>query len=491
MTEHNLIELKADVETLAATVRAEGETIAAAWAPWIERPEFKASAANLADYLALRRRDIRPLQRRLMAHGLSSLGRLESRVQPTLNAVLAALDAFTDAAPRRPLPSEAEFFDGEHRLAERTTEILGPVSQTRAVHLLITCPPEAAEGPEFMRRLARMGVEAVRINCAHDDAAAWGRMIGYAREASAATGRPIKILMDLAGPKIRTGLIRPVDGHRRVGVDDLFAIAIPGQLDKADEGLIAVECTLPQALMAAKPGERIFVDDGKLATVVESVSPWGVTVRVTTSPDEDGYKLKEEKGVNFPDTHFSIPALTEKDIVDLAFIAEHADGIEFSFVQSEEDVAALHRALERIRPDWRKLSLILKIETTRALGNLPDILARAAGRQPTAIMIARGDLAVEIGFSRLAEMQEELLWIGEAAQVPVIWATQVLEHLIKKGVPLRGEMTDAAMSARAECVMLNKGPNLFAAITELDTLLSRMSENQYKKAPRLRRLTSW
>jgi pyruvate kinase len=106
-------------------------------------------------------------------------------------------------------------------------------------------------------------------------------------------------------------------------------------------------------------------------------------------------------------------------------------------------------------------------------------------------MIARGDLAIEIGFARTAEMQEEILWIGEAAHVPVIWATQVLEQLIRKGKPSRGEMTDAAMAARAECVMLNKGPYVFEAIDELQRLLERMEEHQRKKTPQLRRLKSW
>ena len=92
---------------------------------------------------------------------------------------------------------------------------------------------------------------------------------------------------------------------------------------------------------------------------------------------------------------------------------------------------------------------------------------RAAGRQPFGVMIARGDLAVELGFERLAEMQEEILWLCEAAHVPVIWATQVLEDLVKSGLPTRGEMTDAAMAGRAECVMLNKGPNVGEAITAL------------------------
>lgn len=205
-----------------------------------------------------------------------------------------------------------------------------------------------------------------------------------------------------------------------------------------------------------------------------------------------GVKLKPEKGINFPDTDLHCAALTDQDRQDLDFVAQHADGIGYSFVQSAQDVALLQEELERRRPDdWRSLSLILKIETTRAVRALPAILTRAAGQQPTAIMIARGDLAVEIGFARMAEMQEEILWLGEAAHVPVIWATQVLERLIKKGAPSRGEMTDAAMAARAECVMLNKGPYLRRAIAELDSLLGRMDEHQHKKTPRLRRLRSW
>jgi pyruvate kinase len=106
-------------------------------------------------------------------------------------------------------------------------------------------------------------------------------------------------------------------------------------------------------------------------------------------------------------------------------------------------------------------------------------------------MIARGDLAVEIGYQRLAEIQEEILWLCEAAHVPVIWATQVLENLVKTGAPSRGEITDAAMAERAECVMLNKGPFVAAAVTALEDVLMRMQAHQLKKTPQLRALHSW
>lgn len=239
---------------------------------------------------------------------------------------------------------------------------------------------------------------------------------------------------------------------------------------------------LTEALRRIEPGQRILLDDGKLDLTVLRREPWGVVAKIVGGPREKGYKLKAEKGVNFPDTEIKVPALTDEDREALRFVARHADGIGFSFVQDVEDVRLLQEALTRERPDdWRRLGLLLKIETKRAVRNLPDLLVRAAGRQPTAAMIARGDLAVEIGFARLAEMQEEILWICEAAQIPAIWATQVLESLIKTGLSSRGEMTDAAMAARAECVMLNKGPFVFEGIAEIDRLIGRMSEHIRKK----------
>lgn len=491
MTIRSVNKLLDEVEHLRSSVLAKADEISSRWEGWIERPEFADSAKNFAHYLALRQFDIRPLQLQLMARGLSSLGRAESRVLPTLDAVRGVLNVLAGQAASTAEP-DAAFFAGEAWIAVRTAELLGPSSHRRPVHFLITAPSEAATDASFMVGLADLGVEAVRINCAHDDQDAWARMIEHVNAAEQKTGRRMRILMDLAGPKIRTGGVREGESQKRVTQGDEFAITATGELDAAGQNLPAVECTLKEALDTASRGNRIFIDDGKVAAHVVRTEPWGVVVSVDNCPAAKGYKLKPEKGINFPDAALTLPALTQTDLGNLSFIARHADGIEFSFVQQADDVAALQAALAKERPaDWHRLGLVLKIETGHAVANLPDILVRAAGRQPTALMIARGDLAVEIGFARLAEMQEEILWLGEAAQIPVIWATQVLEHLIKKGVPSRGEMTDAAMSARAECVMLNKGPYLFKAIAELDKLLGRMGEHMHKKTPRLRQLRSW
>lgn len=169
-----------------------------------------------------------------------------------------------------------------------------------------------------------------------------------------------------------------------------------------------------------------------------------------------------------------------------------ADLIGYGFVQGAEDILRLQEHLADLRPrDWQYFGLVAKIETGRAVARLPEIMVAAAGRQPTAVMIARGDLAIEIGFERLAEMQEEIMWLAEGAHIPVIWATQVLESLVRKGLPSRGEMTDAAMSVRAEAVMLNKGPHLVEGVEALDRLLNRMRDHQDKKTPKLRALRTW
>ena len=480
-----------EIDELIGAIQRESAGQFASWSGRIERADFTASAQNLAHYMAVRHRDLRPMQRSLMALGLSSLGRLESRVLPTLKAVKNALAALGGLNREEEVPEE-EFFAGERLLSARTVELLGPLRVSRHSAVMVTCPTEAADDSGFMMALAQRRVEALRINCAHDGVDQWSRMIEHARTAEKASGHRFKVVMDLGGPKVRTGEAHAPEGEERIGKGALLAITPCGALPRVDltDRHFAVECTLSEALAAAKAGDR-DINDGKIGARVERVEPWGLVTRIDRVAAK-GARLKPEKGLNFPDTELAVSALTEKDLADLDFVAGHADGVGFSFVQSAADVAQLQDELARRRPDnWRTLSLVLKIETARAVCNLPDIVVQAAGRQPTGIMIARGDLAVEIGFGRMAEMQEEILWIGEAAHVPVIWATQVLEHLVQKGTPSRGEMTDAAMSARAECVMLNKGPHLLEALDELDRLLERMEAHQHKKTPQLRRLRSW
>ena len=501
--------LLSNLQSLRQKVESEGAITFNQWQSGIHRAEFLPSALNLAQYLALRQYDLRDIQSALMPWGLSSLGRIEARVMPNLDAVIAALEVMcgkcsTENFHRQPLES---FFEGNRLLHQHTKELFGTASLHRRVRIMVTLPTETATDYELVREIIRRGANSVRINCAHDNSEMWESMIAHVRRAAQENGTSCKVMMDLAGPKIRTGKVFKPPDKKRVFQGD--RILLSRCLPKSESKLEIVEaiaspvdnfqicCTIPEILDLLVVDAPVYIDDGKIRTRV--VDPQyrlpngelGLLLQVTHASPK-GVKLLPEKGLNFPKTILSLSPLTAKDLIDLDFVATHADIIGYSFVQQPADIDLLQQELS-LRLDGRSPNpaIVAKIETAIAVSNLPELIIHAASKQSFGVMIARGDLAVEIGYQRLTEIQEEILWICEAAHVPVIWATQVLESLVKDGAPSRGEMTDAAMAERAECVMLNKGPFIAEAITILDDVLTRMEAHQSKKTPQLRALHSW
>jgi pyruvate kinase len=552
------------------------------------------SARNLAHYLALRQHDLRPLQARLAALGLSSLGRAETDVLASIERVRSVLQALAGAAPPVELPEPTA--DSATWLGARSAALFGPAPAGRHARIMVTLPSAAAVDTALVQSLVKAGMNVARINCAHDDAEAWVSMAAQVRAAAQAAGRPVRVMMDLAGPKIRTGGIEPGPAVLRLRPvrDELGRLAAPaalrllaepappadatptltvdaawlaglqrgarirvkdargrvrrlrvvqtaagaarveckrsvylvnGSLLKADGGehvvgglaprpgrLLVVRgqrlrllregigregsgrqsariaCTLPQALDRLRPGEAVWFDDGRIGGVVRRVLRDGVELEITEAGD-GGERLAADKGINLPDTRLDLPALTDKDLQDLGTVARVADIVALSFAQSAADVRALAARLAAIGAP--PLGVVLKIETRRGFENLPEMLFAAMDFAAAGVMIARGDLAVECGFERLAEVQEEILWACEAAHLPVIWATQVLETEARTGRPSRAEVTDAAMGVRADCVMLNKGPHIVQAMRSLDDILRRMQQHQAKKRSLLRALKSW
>jgi pyruvate kinase len=264
---------------------------------------------------------------------------------------------------------------------------------------------------------------------------------------------------------------------------------VPGRNATYDDGRITepafVSCALAEVFSGVRIGEPILFDDGKIRGVIRGVAGDRLHVEITAVAGGMA-KLKAEKGINLPESDLALPALTPKDIEDLAFVAKHANAVGMSFVQHPKDIDDLLREIGKLNAS--QLGIVLKIETKAAFGRLPDLLLSAMRHPPIAVMIARGDLGVEVGFERLSEVQEEILWLCEAAHVPVIWATQVLESLAKGGMPSRAEVSDAAMSSRAECVMLNKGPYIRETLRFLTNVLERIEEHHHKKTARLRKL---
>jgi pyruvate kinase len=247
-----------------------------------------------------------------------------------------------------------------------------------------------------------------------------------------------------------------------------------------------IPCTLPQVFEDVEPGHRVWLDDGKFGGRVLETTADSLTLEITHAAPGGG-RLRPEKGINLPDTLLRLPALTDADLACLDFAAAQADIVGMSFVRTREDIDHLREELER--RGGAGIGIMLKIETSHGFAGLADLLLSGLRWPRLGVMVARGDLAVEVGFERLAEAQEEMLWLCEAAHVPVTWATQVLDTLARTGLPSRAEVTDAAMAERAECVMLNKGPHVIDAVRFLDNVLRRMEQHQAKKSSLLRPLS--
>ena len=447
--------------------------------------ENRASARNLAHYLALRRNDIRALQLALARAGLSSLGRSEPHVLVTINRVLSMLALARGTAQETSPVAPVGFREGERILARNTRRLFGAPHAARRARIIVTLPSEAADDPQIVHDLMAAGMDCARINCAHDDSTAWRAMATHVAAAAHALGRRCRILVDLAGAKLRTGPVAGGASRLILAKGDSFDLVLEnGAVTVRDGARPRIGCPASEVFQA-QPGQPIWFDDGKIGGVIEEKSADMLRVRVThASPD--GSKLRAERGINLPETELLLPALTEKDRQDLAAVVPFANAINLSFVQRPEDVRELLDALRANHAEH--VAIVLKIETRRGFDALPQIILAAMQHRDCGVMIARGDLAVESGFERLAEVQEEILWIAEAAHVPTVWATQVLENLAKNGTLSRAEMSDAAMGGRAEAVMLNKGPFIIDAIRTLDDVLTRMQSHQSKKRPIFRPL---
>lgn len=476
---------------------------------------YNLSARNLIHYLAVRQCDIRDLQIELSYMGLSSLGRLEAHVMAGLKSVLYALNCMSGGqiASNEDIFHYVHFKEGDNMLREHTEKLFGLRPPNRNVRIMVTLPVEAAADYSLVLSLLRSGMNVARINAAHDDEHTWSKMIFHVRKASKELDRSCKVLFDLEGPKLRTGAIsgntkssgnlisdqvesRGNSKKRAIRLKEGDWVKItspesPGRkavYDDSGDLLIpaSIPCTLPEIFDQVNVHDRIFFDDGKIGGIVEEIHEDGLMVKIKKTSKKEGTKLRSDKGINLPDTALKIEALSNQDLSHLDFALQHVDLIGLSFVKEPQDVFLLQDKITA-KTD-REIGIILKIETKLGFDNLSQLLLAGLRRPPLGVMVARGDLGVEVGFERMSEVQEQILWLCEAAHVPVIWATQVLDQMNKTGLPTRGEVTDAAMSSRAECVMLNKGPYIVETVKFLDNILVRMMDHNNKKTPMLRKL---
>ena len=455
-------------------------------------PVFLDSARNLLHYLAIRTVDLRRVQDKLSGLAISSLTHSEGYTLQNLERIEYLLQALSGKAVPAHAPQDTGLKESRALLARHAETLLGPAEFVGHTRLMVTLPSEAADDYFLVRSLVQDGMQVARINTAHDSESAWTRMVRHLRKASRETGRKVLLYMDLGGPKIRTGAVI-FDGHSgkghpktsirlRKGMRVLFTAAAHSKPHGADA---VMRVTLPAMFRFVQKGDPVSLDDGKFSGRVLECGTKHMLVEIRHLPVSRPV-LRPEKGINLPETDLRIPSLSAEDRAVLPFMAKHADMIGFSFVRHVRDITGLQKRLWALgRPD---MGLILKIENRAAFENLPKLMLAAMRGPRAGIMIARGDLAVEVGFMRIAEVQEQILWLAEAAHIPVIWATEILDNLVKKGKLTRAEISDAVKSVRAECAMLNKGPFISEGLRMLRDIDVRMSAHENKKMKTLRSL---
>lgn len=479
---------------LREEVVKEGDKLYDKWQPFLKQNQQELSARNLAYYLVLRNQDIRRIQEGLTPWGLSSLGRLESRVLDNLNAVILSLgkvlEKDTDSL-QLDYPTIESYISGNEELEKNTATIFGKKPAERFTRIMVTLPSETSKDVSLVEKLMKAGMNVGRINCAHDDPETWSAMIKTIRKCEKKLGLECQILMDIAGPKARISWTFTTLKKPKVKVGHQFLLTGSETPVKVNGIDLMLGCSVPEVLDDLKEGDSIKIDDGIVEGIVKEVIDEGVIIEVKKVDSKKGVRLKAEKGLNFPESELKMEFITDKDKQDLDFVCKHADIIGFSFVKNVDDVQIIQEELQKRMTEKKahSIPLMAKIETVEGVRKLPEIIVAAAGQNPFSVMIARGDLAVEAGFLRLAELQQEILWICEAADVPVVWGTQVLENMVSSGIPTRAEVTDAAQGSRSECVMLNKGEYLMESVDFLADIIKQMHEHEYKKTPKLRALS--
>ncbi|HEV7255332.1 MAG TPA: pyruvate kinase [Mesorhizobium sp.] len=307
--------------------------------------------------------------------------------------------------------------------------------RSRKVKILATLGPASSEA-EMIRKLFEAGADVFRINMSHTDHALLKTLVGRIRDVEAAVGRPIGILADIQGPKLRVGKFRDtkveLEIGRRFRLDD---DPTPGDAER-------VHLPHPEILRAVEPGDRLLIDDGKLELRAVETDRRSITAEVVA-----GRTISDRKGVSLPDTDLPVGALTEKDRRDLeAALNENVDWIALSFIQRPEDLAEA-RKIARGRA-----AIMSKIEKPQAVARLNEIMDLS-----DAIMVARGDLGVEMPLEAVPGIQKQITRAARRAGKPVVVATQMLESMISAPVPTRAEVSDVATAVfeGADAVMLS------------------------------------
>ncbi|WP_442594205.1 pyruvate kinase [Neobacillus sp. D3-1R] len=435
------------------------------------------SMINLLSFLELKKLNTTEIVEDLKLEGLSSIKDIHPHILFSIKKMLYNLNAPIEESTKLNIINPVS---ASEMIQRRSEELFGKELPS----IMVTLDTSMLLTPEIFEQLILAGMTVARINCAHGSPEIWNQMVEQIRLAELKINHPTptKIYMDIAGPKIRIDKI--ISSTKSNDSSDLTSsikvkkgstLRIYKHDDKDSYSSLKIDpptifITSPKALLNARINDPIFFDDGKISGRVCHITNEFIDVIILFIQSGTS-KIKVGKGINLPDSlvYWNVAAITEEDIKVLPDICQLADIIGASFVNHPRDMRRLRVILDKLTT--KRIGVVAKIETKDSIRHLSKIILEGLQFESFGIMIARGDLAVEVGFKDLTPIQENILSICEAAHIPVIWATGVLEKMAKKGLPSRPELTDAYMGFRANCIMLNKGPFIVETVSLLKQLL--------------------
>jgi pyruvate kinase len=339
----------------------------------------------------------------------------------------------------------------------------------RRTKIVCTLGPSSA-APDVLDRLVAAGMDVARLNFSHGDHAWHAEVIRLIREGQARWGKPVAILQDLQGPKVR--LDRFVGGSVWLKTGESFTLTAQPVLGTHDRATISE----PELLSALKPGDQVWMDDGLVQLKVEAVDGGEVRCRVTA-----GGRVDDHKGISLPRVHRPASSLTAKDREDLKFgLNLGVDYVAISFVRSQADIQEVRKVLHEYGAE---VPVVAKIERGEAVANLPGILALV-----DAVMVARGDLGVEVPLEEVPVIQKQVIRQARTAKVPVIVATQMLESMVEHIRPTRAEVSDVATAIfdGADAIMLSAESATGKYPVEAVEFMARIAERTEQAAARTR-----
>lgn len=463
-------------------------------------PHNKMSVMNMLRYITLRSHDLRKVHDSLSERGVTSLRSAESYVYRNVTDALKLVNLLQgkEWQPKESIESLG-YKKSKKLLSYNANQLFNKKEKKHSTEIMVTLPESAYADEDILKDLLRSGMEIARIDLHKGDIHEWLEVIKKLRNYSLELKAPCKILADLPKNELKIEDFRVIKKSMKlrqyISVQNGDHIKLSTQCTQATDcvyGLnkeLITPATLPLSQIdinaIANVGDQIILSKGNIKGIILSKTEWDMKVLIK--------QTHKKKSKIFADSHVSIPnRLIEEQEYKINTklinaIKDAVDMIGISGLQSHKNIISFFDESQLLANE--EVGLVVHIDSQRSWSDLPLIMIEAMRHKKIGIMVDRENIAMDVGADRAVEIKDQILWLCEAAHVPVIWSTNILENLTKSGIAKPAEITDAAKAARTECVMLSDGPFIIDAVNMLSNILVKMEQHSYKKKNLMRTLS--